>query len=141
MFRVSRAAASLCRATPVAREAWKKTSTGLVGLPVDPNARVNLAQKQNDILEKIKIIPEHTGYRKAVEAISKYRLKVLDSSLTDEQVEDEINCGQLEELIVQADDELGLIQFYYDERIWERREALDKIDQEMKGPRPNPWEW
>lgn len=76
MFRATRSALSVCRATPVAREAWQKTSTGLVGLPVDPHARVNLAKKQRDILEKLKILPAHIAYRKTMEAVTNYRLKV-----------------------------------------------------------------
>jgi hypothetical protein len=61
--------------------------------------------------------------------------------LSDEQVEEEINAGQLEELIEAAKDEIGLIQYYHDERIWEKREALDVREEDAKGPRQNPWEW
>jgi ETC complex I subunit conserved region len=57
-------------------EPWKKTSTGLTGLPVDPNARENMAKMQQAILSKIKLIPEHTTYRQVIEATSNYRLKV-----------------------------------------------------------------
>jgi ETC complex I subunit conserved region len=67
---------ALATSSAASETPWRKTSTGLVGLPVDPNARQNLAAKQREILDKIKIIPEHTAYRKAMEAVAKYRLRV-----------------------------------------------------------------
>jgi ETC complex I subunit conserved region len=77
MLRASAACRAVYRATPVLRaEPWKKTSTGLTGLPVDPNARENMAKMQQAILNKIKLIPEHTTYRQVIEATSNYRLKV-----------------------------------------------------------------
>lgn len=43
------------RATQALRMVVKKTSTGLVGLAVDVNARANFIALQQQILEKIKV--------------------------------------------------------------------------------------
>lgn len=43
------------RATQALRMAVKKTSTGLVGLAVDVNARANFIALQQQILQKIKV--------------------------------------------------------------------------------------
>lgn len=43
------------RATQALRMAVKKTSTGLVGLAVDVNARANFIALQQQILDKIKV--------------------------------------------------------------------------------------
>ncbi|GJX62427.1 probable NADH dehydrogenase [ubiquinone] 1 alpha subcomplex subunit 5, mitochondrial, partial [Tanacetum coccineum] len=51
-------------------------------------------------LTEIQRVPEDEGYRKAVESFTRHRLKVC---------EEELGCGQLEELIEEAKDELTLI--------------------------------
>jgi len=40
-----------------------KTTTGIVGLPVDERARVHLKRKLDDVLEAIKVIPVDAEYR------------------------------------------------------------------------------
>ncbi|CAM9627374.1 unnamed protein product [Scytosiphon promiscuus] len=118
------------RATQALRMAVKKTSTGLVGLAVDVNARANFIALQKQILEKIKIIPDHAQYRKDVEAISGYRLKVATETEDEEAIEDEINHGQLEELLVDGKNELKLIDKYAEWRLWEAVEELNKERQD-----------
>lgn len=44
------------RATQALRMVVKKTSTGLVGLAVDVNARANFIAVQKQILQKIKVL-------------------------------------------------------------------------------------
>lgn len=45
------------RATQAVRMVVKKTTTGLVGLVVDPNGRANFIAMQKKILDKIKVYP------------------------------------------------------------------------------------
>ncbi|CAM9210160.1 unnamed protein product [Laminaria digitata] len=121
------------RATQALRMVVKKTSTGLVGLAVDVNGRANFIAMQRQILAKIKIIPEHAQYRKDVEAISNYRLKLATETEDEEAIEDEINHGQLEELIMDGKNELKLIDKYAEWRLWEAVEELNKEMPERQG--------
>ncbi|CAN0119630.1 unnamed protein product [Ectocarpus sp. 12 AP-2014] len=120
------------RATQAVRMVVKKTSTGLVGLAVDVNARANFIALQKQILEKIKVIPDHAQYRKDVEAISGYRLKVATETEDEETIEDEINHGQLEELLVDGKNELKLIDKYAEWRLWEAVDELNEADPERQ---------
>eukprot|EP00613_Pedinella_sp_CCMP2098_P007377 CAMPEP_0171611020 /NCGR_PEP_ID=MMETSP0990-20121206/10383_1 /TAXON_ID=483369 /ORGANISM="non described non described, Strain CCMP2098" /LENGTH=138 /DNA_ID=CAMNT_0012174515 /DNA_START=15 /DNA_END=431 /DNA_ORIENTATION=+ len=107
------------RLTRTIRFAVTKSTTGLVGLPVDIHGRVNLIAMQHKILESVKVLPEEIGYRKAVEANANYRLQMA-TEITDELLlEKEIGHGaQLEEMILEAEDELELIQIFLDEKPW-----------------------
>ncbi|DAZ97193.1 TPA: hypothetical protein N0F65_003824 [Lagenidium giganteum] len=103
-------------ATRVLRMAVRKTSTGIVGLPVNPNARQDLVKIYQRTLQEIQTLPnEAANYKQAVEQITKYRLKVVEENTDEAVIEREINCGQLEELIEQAEDELSVIPVYLGE--------------------------
>ncbi|GBG34797.1 NADH dehydrogenase ubiquinone 1 alpha subcomplex subunit 5 [Hondaea fermentalgiana] len=87
-----------------------KRSTGIVGLPVVENAREVLIEKYTETLEKLKEVPSGVPYRESVEQITNYRLSVVQKFEDSEQIEKEIDCGQLEELLAQAKDELALME-------------------------------
>ena len=56
------------------------------------------------------MIPETAQYRVSVEMLTKQRLDVVSKEdISPAQMEEEIGAGQLEELILQAKDELSLI--------------------------------
>merc|ERR1711934_629615 len=74
-----------------------KTTTGIVGVEVAENAQ----------------------YRVSVEMMAKERLSVVEKDISPEQMEDEIGCGQLEELILHAQDELSLIPKMVEWKPWE----------------------
>jgi hypothetical protein len=44
------------RFTRVVRSTAARTTTGLVGLPVDPNIRVNIIKAQESLLECVKVL-------------------------------------------------------------------------------------
>ncbi|CAM9492363.1 unnamed protein product [Ascophyllum nodosum] len=119
------------RASQALRMVVKKTSTGLVGLAVDVHARANFIAVQKQILDKIKMIPDHAQYRKDVEAISNYRLKVATENEDEEKIEDIVDNGQLEELILDGKRELELIEKYSEWRLWEAVEELDREKSEV----------
>ena len=99
-------------------ESIKKT-TGLVGLPVmnDPiNTYANLCDQ---VLEKIQFVPENAAYRTVVEEMYKHRKKVTISGKTVSEIEETIAAGQIEELAVQARDELELIPKMREWKPWE----------------------
>ncbi|KAJ6766801.1 putative proteinDH-UBIQUINONE OXIDOREDUCTASE 13 KD-B SUBUNIT [Salix purpurea] len=87
-----------------------KQTTGIVGLDVVPNAREVLINLYNKTLKEIKAVPEDEGYRKAVESFTTHRLKVCEEEVDSEKIEERIGCGQVEELIEEAQDELKLIE-------------------------------
>lgn len=86
-----------------------KETTGIVGLEVVPNAREVLINLYNKALKEIKAVPENEGYRKAVESFTTHRLKVCQEEQDWEMIEKRLGCGQVEELIEEAQDELKLI--------------------------------
>uniref|UniRef100_A0A7N0VCB5 Uncharacterized protein n=1 Tax=Kalanchoe fedtschenkoi TaxID=63787 RepID=A0A7N0VCB5_KALFE len=86
-----------------------KESTGIVGLDVVPNAREVLISLYSKTLNEIKAVPEDEGYRKAVESFTRHRLKICQEEQDWEEIEKRLGCGQVEELIEEARDELTLI--------------------------------
>ncbi|TYZ63125.1 hypothetical protein PybrP1_008208 [[Pythium] brassicae (nom. inval.)] len=106
-------------ATRVLRMAVTKTSTGIVGLPVNPNARQDLIKLYQKTLQEVKVLPEDAVYRDSVERITNYRLKVVLDNDDESAIEKEIAMGQLEELIEQAEDELSVIPVYLENKLWE----------------------
>lgn len=96
-------------ARPLMMMAKVKETTGIVGLDVVPNAREVLIGLYNRTLDEIKAVPEDEGYRKAVESFTRHRLKVCREEEDWEAIEKRLGCGQVEELIEEAQDELKLI--------------------------------
>jgi len=86
-----------------------KVSTGIVGLPVDPQARQNLIELYNQTLKDVEGLK--LEIRRDIIAITKYRLGVVEKLNDPEEIEKEIKCGQIEELVQQARDELGLVRW------------------------------
>ncbi|MBA0689939.1 hypothetical protein Goari_007640 [Gossypium aridum] len=86
-----------------------KETTGIVGLDVVPNAREVLIGLYNKTLKEIQAVPEDEGYRKAVESFTRHRLKVCQEEEDWEMIEKRLGCGQVEELIEEARDELTLV--------------------------------
>lgn len=86
-----------------------KETTGIVGLEVVPNAREVLIGLYTKTLKEIRAVPEDEGYRKAVESFTTQRLTVCQEEQDWEAIEKRLGCGQVEELIEEARDELTLI--------------------------------
>lgn len=85
-----------------------KTTTGIVGLPADPEARQHLREKYAAVLEAIQVVPASAEYRRAVEKTVAHKLALVDSDDVDEAVEEKLG-RQLEEEIKMCDNELSLI--------------------------------
>ncbi|CAL4939099.1 unnamed protein product [Urochloa decumbens] len=86
-----------------------KDTTGIVGLDVVPNAREVLIGLYTRTLKEIESVPKDEGYRKAVESFTNHRLQICQEEDDWKRIEDRIGCGQVEELIEEAEDELKLI--------------------------------
>lgn len=86
-----------------------KSTTGIVGLEVVPNAREVLIDLYSKTLKEVEGVPADENYRKAVETFTKHRLQVCQQEEDWEEIEKKLGCGQVEELIEEAQDELRLI--------------------------------
>jgi hypothetical protein len=96
-----------------------KTSTGLVGLAVDPHGRENLIAVADEIMSSISRVPAGNQYRVNVEKWFSYMKKVANDTSDIRKIEDEIAVGQIEEILSMAKDELELIDMYVENRAWE----------------------
>lgn len=66
-------------------------------------------------------MPEDAYYRVTVEKIARYRIQAAKDHPDDpEAVEEICNCGQVEELVDQADDEMEVLDMYLRNRWWEQ---------------------
>lgn len=111
--------------------ALKKT-TGLTGLTVVQNPHKALGVLYGKILRTLEKMPETAAYRKHTEAIIKERADILRTTPVIEEAEKKINCGQIEEVIVQAQNELTLARKMLTWRAWEPL---------IKEPPPTQWSW
>ena len=91
-----------------------------MGLAVDPDALPKMITKYGALLDKVKVMPETAQYRINIEQICNHRIKAATDHPEDpEKVEELCNCGQVEELVVQADDEMIVMDMYIKNRWWE----------------------
>ena len=94
-----------------------------VGLAVDHHAPQKIIDLNKALLDKMAAsdMPETAHYRINVEAIARYRIKVCEDHFEDpETIEALIECGQVEELVEQAKDEMGVLDMYLENRMWEK---------------------
>jgi NADH dehydrogenase (ubiquinone) 1 alpha subcomplex subunit 5 len=93
-----------------------------VGLPVDKDALSNIVVHYQALLDRMAAsdLPETAQYRVDIEKIANYRIKVAQENPDDSDlVEDLCQCGQVEELVEQAKDEMEVLDMYLKERLWE----------------------
>lgn len=93
-------------------------------------------------LEYLKDLPEDAGYRIIVEELTRFRLKVVESTEDHSEIEQKIGYGYMEELIEAAKNEITLIGIMKHEKPWEPRQ-LDEMDFKLSEVMPgNPFgEW
>ncbi len=91
-----------------------------VGLAVDHDAIPKIILKYQALLDKAQEMPETAQYRINVEKIARHRISAATSFPEDpEKIEELCNCGQVEELVKQADDEMIVMDMYLRNRWWE----------------------
>ncbi|KAA3673859.1 NADH dehydrogenase (ubiquinone) 1 alpha subcomplex subunit 5 [Paragonimus westermani] len=77
-------------------------STQLTGLAVSKNPHAVLKSLYNRILKTLSLMPEDSGYRKHTTAIIQSRLQAVSMISDIPKLEKTIDCGQIEEVIVQV---------------------------------------
>ncbi|KAJ1963402.1 hypothetical protein GGI12_002071 [Dipsacomyces acuminosporus] len=108
------------RITRILFQATQKVTTGIVGVPVNANARPQLIGLYKKTLDELKAkIPENAVYRQAVEALTAHRLQIVEQNDDPVKIEELINAGQIEELIDAAEDEIKLISRMAEWKAWE----------------------
>ncbi len=78
--------------------------------------------KYGALLDKMEAsdMPADAQYRINLEKICRYRIQAAQENMEDpEKVEELCNCGQVEELVQQADNEMIVLDMYLRNRWWE----------------------
>jgi NADH dehydrogenase (ubiquinone) 1 alpha subcomplex subunit 5 len=82
-----------------------------------------LIQTYNTTLEALTRIPSTAVYRQATESLTQQRLSIVESTENIEEIESKINVGQIEEVIIQAEEELKLVAKIEEWKAWEPLET------------------
>ncbi|KAG9339911.1 hypothetical protein JZ751_022224 [Albula glossodonta] len=109
-----------------------KKTTGLVGLAVSQNPHERLRILYTKLLGSLQAIPQDAAYRKYTEQIVNERFHHVKTEPDVEKLEQRINCGQIEEVIAQAEHELALSRKMAEWKPWEPL---------IEEPPPNQWKW
>ena len=72
-----------------------KTTTNLVGIPVNPNARTELLNLYKRIDNALSRLPETSGYRVGTKSLIQDRLQLLQTTSSDAEFETKVGLGQV----------------------------------------------
>lgn len=104
--------------------------TGLTGLYQHPNPRPALVALYNHTLTVLdKKFPKESVYKQSVEAMTKNRLKIVQDEEITEIIENKIGGGLIEEIVIQAHEELNLANEMAELKVWEELEEKPLEDQ------------
>ncbi|KYO47533.1 NADH dehydrogenase [ubiquinone] 1 alpha subcomplex subunit 5 isoform X2 [Alligator mississippiensis] len=109
-----------------------KKSTGLVGLAVDSNPHEHLRILYTKLTAVLQNIPKDAAYRKYTEAMINERLNMVKTEPDVQKLENKINDGQIEEVILQAENELNLARKMAQWKPWEPL---------IEDPPSDQWKW
>uniref|UniRef100_A0A3B3QDY7 NADH dehydrogenase [ubiquinone] 1 alpha subcomplex subunit 5 n=1 Tax=Paramormyrops kingsleyae TaxID=1676925 RepID=A0A3B3QDY7_9TELE len=120
------------RALRVIMAGLLKKTTGLVGLAVSQNSHERLRILYTKILGSLQTMPQDAAYRRYTEPIINERFNHVKMEPDVEKLEKKINCGQIEEVILQAESELTLSRKMTEWKPWEPL---------IEEPPANQWKW
>lgn len=95
----------------------------MVGMAVAKTPRETLISVYTKTLGALSAIPKTSVYRQQVEDITTERLDLVNKTQDVYTLEKSIDCGQIEEVIIQANDELSLVEKMADWQVWEPLES------------------
>lgn len=82
--------------------------TGLTGIYTHPNPGTALLSVYNQTLAELAKFPESSVYRQSVENVTKQRKQIVEEGGVNEVMENKIGAGLIEEVLIQAGEELAL---------------------------------
>lgn len=104
--------------------------TGIAGLYQHPNPRPALCSLYKYTLNYLnENFPKDSVYRQSVESMTRNRLKIVEDNEINEVIESKIGGGLIEEIVVQANDELTLAKELSKLKVWEPLEEEPLEDQ------------
>ncbi|CAG8463293.1 11681_t:CDS:2 [Ambispora gerdemannii] len=106
-----------------------ETTTGIFGLAVHPHPRPHLIKTYNETLQVLSRLPEHAIYRQAAEALTQHRLSIVEATEDINEIEKGVGAGQIEEVILQAEDEKTLAVKMEEWKPWESLEEQPPAEQ------------
>ncbi|KAH9416777.1 NADH dehydrogenase (ubiquinone) subunit ND-13B [Dermatophagoides pteronyssinus] len=109
-----------------------KKTTRLTGLKVLKNPREELITCYKNTLKILNEMPDTAAYKRYTMATVNQRLTIVQNENDPSHIEQNIKCGQCEELLVQAKNELSLARRFLLEKPWEPM---------TKQPPANQWKW
>ena len=104
-----------------------KLSTGLSMVDVEPFPRLKLMKLYYMTLEEIRDMPDSYRYKFFVEEQTKFRMNVVDTTKSIKEIEEKISWGLVEELIIQAHNELKLMKIMKRWKPWEREKDFEDV--------------
>nr|AAB19472.1 13 kDa-B polypeptide of iron-sulfur protein fraction of NADH:ubiquinone oxidoreductase [cattle, heart, Peptide Mitochondrial Partial, 114 aa] [Bos taurus] len=96
-----------------------KKTTGLVGLAVCETPHERLKILYTKILDVLGHIPKNAAYRKYTEQITNEKLSMVKAEPDVKKLEERLQGGQIEEVILQAENELSLARKMIQWKPWE----------------------
>lgn len=109
-----------------------KRTTGLVGIAVEAKPHEKLRVLYTKLLASLQQMPKDAAYRQTTEQIVNDRLNIVQTENDVQKVEQKINAGQIEEVILQAEAELSLARKMEGWKSWEP----------LRGDAPpGQWKW
>merc|ERR1712142_177073 len=91
----------------------------MVGLAVAKTPHATLLNLYSKTLAAVAAIPKTSAYRQQVETLTQERMDLVKTTTNVFSLEKRINGGQIEEVIIQAQDELSLVQKMTEWQAWE----------------------
>ena len=104
-----------------------KMTTGLAMVDVEPFPRLKLMKLYYMTLEELRDVPDSYKYKFYVEELCKYRMEVVDNNTSIRKIEETIYSGMIEELIIQAHNELKLLKIEKKTKPWDHQEVMEDI--------------
>lgn len=104
--------------------------TGLAGIYQHPNPRPALIELYSRTLKVLDTqFPKESIYKQSVETLTKNRLKIVEEEEITEVIEGKIGGGLIEEIVIQAHEELVLAKELAHLKVWEELEEKPLEDQ------------
>ena len=102
-----------------------KLSTGIAYFDVEPFPRMKLMKLYYLILDEVNKLPDAYTYRLLARETTRFRMKIVDENESIRDIEEKIAHGMIEELIMQAHNEIKLLRIMGTWRPWEDPEFFD----------------